>query len=366
MPGLPFRDAEPYLGRMKTSMLTLLLLSSLAVPQAALQYGPADVDTLPMADTQINESAREIIIELPAMEIPAGGMLRTPVHRATIPFDVSIYGFRVEVLDENGAVVPEDRLHHFNLTDPDRRELFLPLPLHIMAASKETGSPTVPRLLIGMPVPAGSRYMAAAMISNPSGAAVRLRPRLILSFMRPGKIFPLIKAYPWVMDVKFPNGGEGGRKDFELPVGKSEYSWESQPALPGTILGLGGHVHDLATAIEFKDITADKVIWYQEPQRDDKGTVSYLPPAKLYRWYRLGVHIEPSHVYRVTVYYNNTTGTPIPWGGMGAVAGLFRPDSGYQWPGVDVIDPVYLTDMHNLLANMVGLEMGHGTHHHEP
>jgi len=349
----------------------LLLVSSLAA-QDTVRYGPGDVNTLPKAVTRVDENAGRLVIELPAVEVAAGGMQRTAVHRVEIPFAVSLYQFTVEVVDEAGRVLPADRLHHFNLTDPDRRELFAPLPLHIMAASKETPSPSVPRYLIGLPLPAGARYLAGAMVANPESVPRRLRPRLVFGFVRIGRVLPLIRAYPWVMDVKFPLGGEGGRKDFDLPPGKSAHFWESSPAVSGTIIGLGGHVHDYATAIELTNQSTGEVIWRQEPERDATGRVLRLPVGRFYRWYRLGVGIDASHTYRVTVYYDNPTGETIRYGGMGAVAGLFSPDRGEAWPAVDPTDPVYLRYVDNLLKNMQGMAMGHGGHqpgghgHHTP
>jgi len=344
-------------------MLTTLLLAALTQAPAS-RFTPAHIDSLPLATTRVDEGANELVIELPPVEVPANGMIRTPVHRARVPFEVALHGFRVEVLDEAGRVLPNDRLHHFNLTDPDRRELFAPLPLHVMAASKETPAPSVPWFLLGMPLEAGERYIASSMLANPENRPMRLRARLVFSYVRPGVIFPLFEAYPWVMDVKFPLGGEGGRKDFDLPPGKSAHYWESSPAVPGTIIGLGGHVHDLATSLELRDMTTGEVIWQQTPVLDSSGRVSKLPVGRLYKWYRLGVHIEPEHTYRVTVFYDNPTGSTIAFGGMGAVAGLFRPDRGEDWPGIDPADGVYLAYIDNLLKNMQGLEMGHGSPGH--
>lgn len=350
-------------------MLTLLLLTATAGLSQDLQYGPADVDRLPLAKTELRLDRDELIIALPAIEVPARGMVRVPVHRARIPEELRASGFRVEVRDEAGRLLPADRLHHFNLTDPDRRELFTGLPLHTMAASKETGAPAVPSLLLGMPLAPGDRYLASSMLANPEARAIRMQVQLVLIARRPGWLFPLFDVYPWVMDVKFPNGGEGGRKDFDLPPGKSSHRWESRPALPGTIIGMGGHVHDYATALEFTDVTTGEVLWRGVPERDADGKVTRLEPVRFYRWNRLGIRIEPTHRYRVTVHYDNPTGRVLRYGGMGAVAGLFRPDRGYQWPQVDPTDPVYLIDIDNLLRNMAGMEMGHGAedeHQHGP
>jgi len=181
--------------------------------------------------------------------------------------------------------------------------------------------------------------------------------------VRPGRIVPQVRAYPWTMDVTSPLGGDGGRHDFDLPAGRSSRSWEGSPRIAGTVVGMGGHVHDFATALLFEDVTAGKTIWRQAPVRDAAGRVLRVPVVRFTRWYRLGVHLKPSHTYRVTVFYDNPTGTRIPFGGMGSVAGLFVPDRGAAWPRADPRDPTYRSYIDNLLSNMAGMEMGEPLHH---
>ena len=86
-----------------------------------------------------------------------------------------------------------------------------------------------------------------------------------------------------------------------------------------------------------------------------------MPITKFYRWYRLGLRIEASHRYRITVRYDNPTGRTLLGAGMGAVAGLFVPDRGKQWPMVDTTDAVYRQDLSEafLPADMKGMEMEH-------
>ena len=43
--------------------------------------------------------------------------------------------------------------------------------------------------------------------------------------------------------------------------------------------------------------------------------------------------------------YENRTGRFIRDGGMGAVAGLFVPDRGEEWPAVDTRDTLYQQDL---------------------
>src|SRR6266480_3107010 len=62
-------------------------------------------------------------------------MILEPIFEVEMPVSGSVWSYRVEVVDSGPRVLPKALLHHFNLRDPDRRELFLPIGLHVMAAS---------------------------------------------------------------------------------------------------------------------------------------------------------------------------------------------------------------------------------------
>lgn len=341
-------------------MIALLALICLT---DSLRFVPQDIDALPKATTTVDERGR-LVMELPLMTVPPGGMIRTPVYRASVPFDVVLNGFDVEVVDESGRTMASNRLHHVIVTDAERRGLFEPLPLPIYGASKESARFQLPKYLIGVPVPAGSRYIMAGMLMNPESRARRMRVRVILSFERPRWLLPLFLAYPWTMDVGFPLGGEGGRHDYDIPPGRSCRSWAGSPRIAGSIVGMGGHAHDYAASLLLLDVTSGDTIWHQVPDRDSAGRVLRIPVVYFFRWFRLGTHITPSHVYRLTVCYDNPRGATIPYGGMGSVAGLFVPDRGVRWPALDRRDPIYLAEINYLLSNMVGMDMDETAHHH--
>jgi hypothetical protein len=313
----------------------------------------AAIASLPSAIVLMSRADRTLVMELPPVDLPARTpgheepMAMPPVARAEIPGAGYITSYRVDIVDRSGRVMPQSMLHHFNLNDPDHRELFLPISLHILAASRETPTAAVPWFLFGMPVAAGQRFIASAMLANPTTVAYRgLRVRLVMRYRRAGLPWPLFRAYPWVMDVLFPLGHPpGGSKAFDLAPGRTVRSWEARPAIPGTILGMGGHLHDYGVSLELRDVTTGQVIGRAVPVRDSAGRVELLPLVRFYRWYRLGVHITPDHTYRVTVQYDNPTGRTIPDGGMGALAGLFVPDRGARWPAVDPADTLYRRDL---------------------
>jgi hypothetical protein len=319
--------------------------------------------------TRVADGGSILIIELPRQDVPPAArgsetMLRTPVYRVDVPVSGSIHAYRIEVVDADGDSLPRRVLHHVNLNDPSRRELFAPIMLHVLAASKETPSPSVPWLLFGLPIEAGDRYLLSGMVANDGPEPLTgVTVRIVLDLVPPGRPWPLWDAYPWVMDVKFPVGGIGGSKAFDLPPGRSAHSWESSPAIAGTLLGLGGHVHDHAVRIALSDVTAGEALWQAAPERDADGRITRVALGRFYSWFRLGKRVEPSHRYRVTVEYDNPTADTLRAAGMGAVAGLFIPDDA-PWPRIDPTDPSYRADLENTLAHFGAGRAGVVHRHH--
>ncbi len=337
----------------------------------ALALGSAGPESLPHARVLVYPLVRELVIELPPVEVPAavdGGeaMVGLPLCQVLVPVSASLHSSRVELVDGAGRILPRTLLHHFNLSDPGHRELFLPIGLHLLAASRETPAITVPRLLFGLPLERGQRLIAGAMVANASPVAYHgVRVRLVLRYVPGGRPWPLYRTYPWAIDVQYPLGRPPtGSKAFDLVPGRTERFWEGSPAIPGTILGLGGHLHDYGVSLELKDMTVGRVLWRGTPVTDEAGRVITFPLARFYNWHRLGVHVVPEHRYRLTAVYENRTGRVIRDGGMGAVAGLFVADHGATWPAVDTLDTLYQRDLAatiragsaDMMANMM---MGH-------
>jgi len=311
----------------------------------------------PAARIFIDPAHDALVIDLAPMDLPANtphhGIAQPPVATLEIPVTGYIYGFRAEVVDSAGRVLPDELIHHFNLIDPDHRELFLPISRRLLAAGHETGAIRLPWLLFGLPLKRGEHVVASAMVENLTPVAYRqARVRLVMDFTPAGRPWPLFAASPWQMDVAFPVGD----KSFALPPGRSSRSYEGSPAVPGKIVGLGGHMHDHGQLIEFTDATTGQVIYRAAPAADSAGHIASVPVSRLYGWSGIGVHVVPSHRYRVTVYYDNPTGQPIPDGGMGVVGGLFVPDRGREWPAADPGDSLYQKDYRHYMR----LEGGHG------
>jgi len=341
---------------------------------AASSATPASVipplASLPAAHVEFDAAQQRLTVELPPADLPGAGagmegMVSSPVYQAVIPASCSVYGARASICDASGQALPQTFLHHVELADPDLRDLFLPIALHVLGLSKETPPLAVPRLLVGLPLTQGERLITWSMLHNPTttsytGARVRVE-----FSCRPagtgvlGSVFPLFRAYPWAFDVLFPVGKRAySLKSFDLPPGRISKSTEGSPSIPGTIVGMGGHVHDYAVGIEFRDATTNELLWQVAPRRDSAGHVLELPITTFYNWHSLGLHITPEHRYRVTVTYDNPTGRAIPEGGMGTVAGLFIPDRGVAWPHVDRTNDAYVQEMMETLGIGAPPDMG--------
>lgn len=299
--------------------------------------------------TTISKSSQrnELIMELPAVDLPAGTMVDQAASVGEFPVNGSIYAFHAEMVDEHGQRLSNDLLHHMNVMDPSERELFLPISRRLLASGRETGEIRFPWLLFGARVRAGERILANAMLHNPTAVSYSgVRVRLVLSYVPENRPWPLFSVLPWQLDVAFPVGD----KTFDLPPGRSERSYEGSPAVPGKIIVIGGHVHDYGTTIEFWDATEGKLLWHGEPVSPAPGKPAAVPMGKLFSLTRIGLPITPSHRYRVRVIYDNPTGHAIPDGGMGVVGGLFRPDPKAVWPSTNPQAALYQQDLRHFMG----------------
>ena len=318
------------------SVLSLLLAAGSAVAQDMA------ANTNNWLEVSNDREAREIVFSIGPIDLPAGAghhaIHQPPLLTGRVPMDAYLYGFDIELVDADGQPVPRRVLHHVNLIDPDHRELFSPVARRLFAAGGETQSGAMPKLL-GVHVESGQRLMVSVMFHNPTGESydgAKLNVRL--KYRERGWVFP-ISVYPVYIDVM----GHLGVKDFDLPPGKSERSWEGSPAIPGRLLAAGGHLHDHATRLRFEDLTEEKVLWEVGPETDETGRVVAVPVGKF--WWKGGLNLRPDHLYRLTVAYDNPTGKTLAGGGMGVLGGVFLAERGWNWPDVDLDDPLYSMDL---------------------
>ena len=309
------------------------------------------------AQTTVVDVGSELVIRTAPVNLPPHGShnghahegVFPPVGLIEIPVSGYIYGFHYAVTDGDGNEIPDATLHHFNIIDPERRELFLPISRRLLAAGRETGAQSLPWFLMGIPVSRGQLLVVSAMLHNPTDQSYRdVSLEISLQYVPAGRPWPLFSVYPFQIDVAFP----AGDKSFDLPPGRFSKSWEGSPGIGGRIIGLGGHLHRFGTRLTLEDATVNELLWTAYPEYSNDGELrsvtSEMMPA------RLGLSIHPEHTYRVTVFYDNPTGAVIPGGGMGVLAGVIIPDDSSLWPRTDSGDELYRIDRAHYLREVRG------------
>ncbi len=331
----------------------MLHLIGLALGLGAAQaQGPTP--TTRLADDPERDA---LVITVGPMDMPAShgdhhemhAAVLPPVTGVRVPRDAYLYGFDYEIRDASGRLLPNDLLHHLNIADPTRRELFLPIAHRVFAIGRETGAQSMPWMLFGHPLSQGQELLVSVMMHNPthesfSGVSLILR----LKYVAASRPWPFFKVYTWQLDVAFP----AGDKSFDLPPGTFSRSYEGRPAIPGRILVIAGHLHPYATSLKFEDVTAGQVIWEGKPIGRKPGELEGVTMGRLY--WKLGQKIVPDHTYRVTVTYDNPTGQTIPDGGMGVVGGVFIPSGEASWPLADTHDQLYEMDLMHYRRELQG------------
>jgi hypothetical protein len=341
-----FGIARPRIRRTGGFFAAFLFAAGLAacgsdeVPEVGPSQIAAAHDALGVA---YDDGTGELVFELKPVDLPAGaghhGMEQPAPLEGIVPRAGWVNGYRVELIDEDGNVVPQDVVHHVNIIVPGRRELFSQITQRLGAVGHETAPVRMPRL-VGYPLRSGDRILLSAMLHNPteqSWKGVRVRVRLPHiandAFLRP------VRVYPFYLDVMPP----AGTHDFDLPPGEFEMAWEGQPAVSGRILAMGGHVHKYAQYLRLENVTTGEVVYETKPILDDSGDVVGMP-QDFYFW-RFGVPISKENTYRVIVKYDNPTGATIPGGGMGAMGGIMVASGDDEWPTIDPRDPEYQKDL---------------------
>ena len=234
-------------------MIAIALLQAQLLVQQPGKTPAEWLHALPPARVTVDADHHEIVIETAAMDVPMPPMdmahmdqpkthvpheahapVYPPVMGVDFPVSGWISGFRIELVDAQGHRVPDALLHHYNLIDPNHRELFLPISRRVLAAGSETGAISMPRWIFGIPFVAGERLVASVMLHNPTMESYTgVRTRLILTYTEDGHFWPVLRAYPWQFDVAFPVG----KKSFDLPPGRFAKSYEGSPIIPGKIIG---------------------------------------------------------------------------------------------------------------------------------
>jgi hypothetical protein len=287
----------------------------------------------------------EVVLEVGPVDLPmtgertVGGML--PV-KIVIPVDGWFRGYRIETIDAHGETVPGG-LVVVNVLSLAERELFSPIALRIASIAPGTPSVPLPRFL-GYRAIRGDTLLVSAQFHRASGRVWEgVRARIVFPFVPKSAFVGALRIQPFSFEIMPP----GGSHVYDLPVGRSEQSWEGRPAVDGNVLGFGGQLKKYALFLRLEDRTDHRTLWEHRADTTESGDLKPVPVARFIG--RLGLRLHANHVYRLTAAYDNRSGASVPGGGAGVLGGVFLVGSGEHWPRIDPADTTYQRDLRGFL-----------------
>jgi hypothetical protein len=325
------RVGIPHSRLRRVALQSLLVFATGSVTSGCMAL---HISSLGPPDSEI----RELHVVLQSVDLPSaahahGDVLQPIPVWATFPAAGWLHTFEIKLVDANGDSVPRGVLHHLKVMEPQRRELFSPLPLHLVGAGEETEPVRLPPS-VGYHFEAGDSLLITAMLHNPTDHdLVGVHVEATLGYSVEGPWRSPMDVVPFFAHVAPPMSVAS----YDLPPGRSTRTVDVKPEISGYLLGIGGHLHRYGVSLMVEDLTEGRRVWKTTSTRAGDGTVLQIPRDR-YLWSR-GPRLDASHTYRITAVYDNPTAAVIQDGGMATVGGLIIPSE--PWPEVDRADPEY-------------------------
>ena len=280
-------------------------------------------------------------------------MTMSNLMRFTFPVDGWLRGVRLRITDPSGKLLSRRFIHHVNVINFGRRQLFYPVPELIVALGQETEDIHLPAT-VGVPVTSAMPMAMFIMFDNETPQDVKgVTVEMTIEYSPTNLVPRPLSVLPGYMDVVYPVGRD---VDFDLPPGATTYTADFKLAVAGRIIGAGGHAHDYATGISLFDVTdggSRPVVRLKTTQAGDGRLLAVeriLPGIR-----GDGIGLQQGRTYRLQGSYNNTTGKTRVNGAMIHLVMLFAPDRLEQWPRLDVNNAEWKKDIAFLEARISGM-----------
>lgn len=239
-----------------------------------------------------------------------------------LPFDGWLVAYHPAVTDEQGHALPGRLLHHVAFWNTGRSDFLCPnKEEHIFGAGGEMNQwPELPGF--GYPVKKGDRIRVNSMWHNPTGTSY---PRAYLDvqvqYQKADDAVPPRKSvYPTWFDVQ-----ECGDSGYDLAPGANVATGQFTLKHSGTLLGLGGHLHDYGVKLDVTNATRNEPMATLAATLDEAGRILAMPIVTFLE--RGGYRLSRGETVRVAATYDNRTGKRLPDGAMGIAVGYFLPDN---------------------------------------
>jgi hypothetical protein len=270
-----------------------------------------------------------------------GGEL--PLLRFNWPVDGWTRGVSMRLIGKDGKPLSRRLVHHINVVNFARRQLFYPVAERMIALGQETEDIRLPAS-VGIPVSAGMAMGVVGAFHNESHDAINGFTVELRVEYSPTNLVPRpLSVLPGYLDVQNPVAKE---VDFDLPAGPTSWKYDFTMPISGRIIGAGGHMHDYGTGLQLLDVTdaTAKTVLKIGAKSDKEGhllALDRLLPGVTGN----GIKMQQDRRYRMTAQYQNPTGESIEKGAMIHMILLFAPDDPKQWPAMDPANADFKKDV---------------------
>ena len=270
-----------------------------------------------------DEATHVLTLRLGPLNLPANAgmnVAQAPDLTTAVPVEGWFTAYHPRLVDAGGASLPGRLLHHVAVYNLARADFLCPRkPEHIFGAGGEMSDwPVIPG--VGYRVEKGDQLLVSTMVHNPTTEGypavyleVRIEYRPLVAG-GPG----LTDVYPAWFDVK-----QCGNSSYDLASGRNVTSGEFTLSYDGTLIGLGGHLHDYGHDLQVEDVTRQAEIATLQANLDPRGQIIGVSIVQFPE--HRGFALARGDVVKVTATYLNPTGKPLPDGAMGIAVGYFLP-----------------------------------------
>ena len=277
-------------------------------------------------------AAQVIALRLGPLDLPAHtdhmATAQPPDLFWAVPIDGWLVGYHPRLVDAAGNPEPGRLLHHVAFWNTSRSDFLCPnKEEHLFGAGGEMNDwPAVPGY--GYRVRQGERIRIETMFHNPTDTSypqtyLEIRIEYRAGSAAAGRPEAIKSIYPTWFDVMqcSPSG-------YDLQAGKNVTTGEITVKYAGTLLGVGGHLHDYGRRLVLENLTRNEEVAALDAKLDAAGHIVAMPVQTFFD--RGGYRLNRGERLRVTATYENPEGKPLADGAMGIVVGYFVPDNDTQ------------------------------------
>jgi hypothetical protein len=337
------------------------LVSALLAFAAPLEAAATSSDS--SVRIRVDSARREVVISVGPVHIPA--MTKYAHHGKEEYFNIQwpvsgwLRGYRVDIVDSSGRILPRELIHHVGMANLGRRQLAYPIAERLFAAARET-KPLLMPASMGVPLSENAHMVLYYALVNEgrsevSGAAVQ-----VTIFWTPDDIRGVKDVLPLYANAKAQTEES---ISFDVAPGVSSTSAEFIVPVGGRIRMLGGHLHDFGVELRLEDAESNKVLARLRAKRTSAGVIRDVGRTR-FLFKRGGLRLRANHRYRVVAVYDNPNCYSIKAGAMGFVVGAFVPDDVRTIQAVDVADPAFQRDLAALTGSAAKPEAHHDMSSH--